>query len=64
MLFFCGLLLFTVCIILLFFIGASEYYVYDNVGQAYIIFLAFGAFTGFLCCAVDMIITNLMLKVG
>lgn len=64
MLFFTGLMLFSVCVCLLFFIGASESDLYDRVDQTYILFLAFGAFIGFVCCAVDLIVENLMLIVG
>lgn len=64
MLFFTGLMLFAVCTCLLFFIGASERDIYDRFDQAYILCLAFGAFTGFVCCVVDLIVQNIMMSVG
>lgn len=64
MLFFTGLMLFAVCVCLLFFIGASERNLYEKVDQTYILFLAFGAFIGFVCCAVDFVVENLMMTVG
>ncbi len=64
MLFFTGLMLFAVCTCILFFIGASEHDLYSRVDQAYILFLAFGAFTGFVCCVVDLIVQNIMMTVG
>lgn len=64
MLFFAGLLLFTVCTAMLFMIGASERDIYDRFDRAYILALAFGAFTGFVCCVVDLVVQNVMMSVG
>lgn len=64
MLFFAGLLLFGVCTCMLFMIGASERDIYGRVDRIYILFLAFGAFVGFVCCVVDVIVQNLMMTVG
>lgn len=64
MLFFAGLLLFSVCTCILFMIGASERDIYDRFDRIYILFLAFGAFAGFVCCVVDLIVQNVMMSVG